>query len=233
MWPGPYGEWGSKKYLVASLDQSLKRMDLDYVDIYYSHRPDPDTPLEETIGALDQIVRQGKALYAGISSYDAAMYRESVALVKERGWAPITIHQPCYNMLDRWIEPDLIDATGELGSGVIVFSPLAQGMLTNKYLNPDTAIPQQSRAADPDGFLQEHQVTAEKIEKVRKLSRLAEERGQTMAQFALAWTLRDKRVTSTLIGARTPEQVKDCVGAIESTSFTEEELGSIEQILSA
>ncbi|MCP4639847.1 MAG: L-glyceraldehyde 3-phosphate reductase [bacterium] len=231
MWEGPYGEWGSKKYLTASLDQSLKRLQLDYVDIFYSHRPDPDTPLEETIGALDLIVRQGKALYAGVSSYQGAFFVQAVELADKRGWSPITIHQPVYNMFNRWVETDLIEYTGQYGVGVIVFSPLAQGLLTSKYLDPANPIPEISRAADPDGFLRPDQITPESVEKVRKLNELAGKRGQTMAQMAVAWTLRDRRVTSSLIGARTPEQVKDCVGAIANTHFSAEEAAIIDAIL--
>lgn len=229
MWPGPYGEWGSKKYLVASLDQSLKRMGLDYVDIFYSHRPDPDTPLEETIGALNLIVRQGKALYAGVSSYRGAFFVQAMDLARARNWEPIVIHQPNYNLFDRWIERDLLEYTEQYGVGVIVFSPLAQGLLTSKYLDPDTPIPSNSRAADPDGFLQTSQITQDKVARVRALNDIAQGRGQTMAQMAIAWTLRDPRVTSSLIGARTPEQVKDCVGALDNTSFSDEELAAIDE----
>jgi L-glyceraldehyde 3-phosphate reductase len=231
MWPGPYGDWGSKKYLVASLDQSLQRMGLDYVDIFYSHRPDPHTPLEETLGALNQIVRQGKALYAGVSNYRGTYYVWAEETVKRMGWSPITIHQPNYNMFDRWIEDGLLTDTELYGTGIIVFSPLAQGLLTKKYLDADNPIPAASRAADPDGFLKKDQVTREKVDKVRMLARLAEKRGQTMAQFALAWTLRDERVTSALIGARTPAQVQECAGAVENLSFTEEELHVIDAIV--
>lgn len=232
MWPGPYGEWGSKKYLVASLDQSLRRLGLDYVDIFYSHRPDPTTPLEETLGALDLIVKQGKALYAGVSNYRGAFFVQAAETVRRHDWTPITIHQPRYSMLDRWIEHDLLDYTEQYGAGVIVFSPLEQGILTNKYLDPNNPIPQQSRAADPDGFLRESQVTPEVIAKVRRLNEMAQDRGQTMAQMAIAWTLRDPRVTSALIGARTPQQVVDCAGALERLEFTEDELSAIDDILS-
>ncbi|MDZ4858286.1 MAG: aldo/keto reductase [Candidatus Hydrogenedentes bacterium] len=229
MWPGPYGEWGGKKYLVSSLDQSLKRLGLDYVDIFYHHRPDPDTPLEETLGALDLIVKQGKALYAGISNYRGANYVDAVKTMKQHEWAPITIHQPVYNMTNRWIEMDLLKHTDSHGAGVIVFSPLAQGMLTSKYLDPMKPIPEQSRAADPDGYLKTEQVTPQLIEKVRTLAKTAEARGQTMAQFALAWTLRDPRVTSAIIGARNPQQVTDCVKAAENLRFTKEELAEVDR----
>ena len=233
MWPGPYGEWGSKKYLVSSLEQSLKRLDLDYVDIFYSHRPDPDTPLEETLGALDQIVRQGKALYAGISNYRGALCVEAMELVKKMGWSPIVIHQPNYNMFDRWIENDLLDHTDQYGTGVIVFSPLAQGLLTSKYLDAKNPIPENTRASDPDGYLKPDQITPEKIEKVRQLNDLAEKRGQSMAQLAIAWTLRNNRVTSALIGARNSQQLRDSVGALENLEFSSEVINTIETILKA
>ncbi len=230
MWPGPYGDWGSKKYLVASLEQSLKRMGLEYVDIFYSHRPDPNTPLEETLGALDQIVRQGKALYAGISSYVGPFFVQAAELVKSRGWTPITINQPRYNMLARGIERDLLPYLDTYGVGCIPFCPLAQGLLTSKYLNPANPIPADSRAADPDGYLQATAVTPETVEKVRKLSKLADARGQTMAQFAIAWLLRHKNITSALIGARTPQQIIDCVGALGNLHFSPEELAQIDAI---
>lgn len=233
MWPGPYGEWGSKKYLVASLDQSLHRLGLDYVDIFYSHRPDPETPLEETLGALDLIVKQGKALYAGVSSYRGAFFVQAVETVKRHDWTPITIHQPCYNMMHRWIEYDLLRHTEEYGVGVIVFSPLAQGLLTNKYLDPSNPIPKTSRAADPDSFLSREAVTEDIVARVRKLADLAKARGQSVAQLAIAWVLRDPRVTSALIGARTPEQVKDCAGALDNLAFTGEELGVIDALFPA
>jgi len=231
MWPGPYGEWGSKKYLVASLDQSLKRLGLDYVDIFYSHRPDPNTPLEETLGALDLIVRQGKALYAGISNYVGPTFVQSMETVARHDWSPIVIDQPYYNMLARDVEKSLLPYADQYGVGVIVFSPLAQGRLTSKYLDPKNPIPKESRAADPDGFLQENQVTPEIVEKVRRLAKIAEQRGQTMAQMAIAWTLRDRRITSALIGARTPEQVVDCVDALKNASFSDEELRLIDEIV--
>ncbi len=231
MWPGPYGEWGSKKYLVASLDQSLKRLGLDYVDIFYSHRPDPNTPLEETLGALDLIVRQGKALYAGISSYVGPFFVQAMETVRRHDWTPVTINQPYYNMLGRGIEESLLPHVESYGVGVIVFSPLAQGMLTSKYLDPSNPIPEASRAADPEGFLRKEHVTSEIVEKVRRLAKIAEARGQTMAQMAVAWTLRDPRITSSLIGARTPQQIIDCVGALSNTHFSDEEIQQIDAIV--
>jgi L-glyceraldehyde 3-phosphate reductase len=229
MWPGPYGEWGSKKYLVASLDQSLKRMGLDYVDIFYHHRPDPDTPVEETLEALDIIVRQGKALYAGVSSYRGAQFVQAAETARRRGWTPIVIHQPLYHMLERWVEHDLLAHTDAYGTGVIAFCPLAQGVLTSKYLDPTTPLPKDSRAADPDGFLQPGQVTP-MIEKVRKLNEIAKRRGQSMAQMALSWVLRSESVTSALIGASRPAQITECVGALENLAFSEEELAEIDRI---
>ena len=211
MWPGPYGEWGSRKYLIASLDQSLQRMGLEYVDIFYSHRPDPETPLEETMQALDQIVRSGKALYAGISSYTADQTRQAARILRELG-TPCLIHQPSYSMFNRWIEDGLLAVLNEEGIGCIPFSPLAQGILTNKYLN---GIPRNSRAAKPHGFLKREQVTEEKLGKVRKLSELAKARGQTMAQMALAWVLRCKEVTSALIGASS--KAARCTGCCRAT----------------
>ncbi len=228
MWDGPYGDWGSKKYLVASLDQSLKRMGLDYVDIFYHHRPDPETPLEETMAALDLIVRQGKALYAGISNYPAAEAAKAIAMLKEMG-TPCLIHQPKYSMFVREPEQGLLDVLGENGVGCIPFSPLAQGLLTNKYLH---GIPEDSRAAKSTGFLQEGQVTEEVVAKVKQLNTLAEERGQTLAQMALAWLLKDERVTSVLIGASKPEQLADSLKALDNISFSAEELARIEGILS-
>jgi L-glyceraldehyde 3-phosphate reductase len=233
MWPGPYGEWGSKKYLVSSLDQSLQRLGLDYVDIFYSHRPDPNTPLEETLGALDLIVRQGKALYAGVSNYEGDFFVQAAETVERRGWAPLTMHQPCYNLFDRWIEKDLLDHTEKHGSGVAIFSPLAQGQLTPKYLDARNPIPANSRAADADGFLQRDEITPEKVACIRKLSEIAAARGQNMTQFALAWSLRDPRVCTAIIGARTPEQIIDCVGALDNTTFTDEELQRIDAICPA
>jgi L-glyceraldehyde 3-phosphate reductase len=225
MWPGPYGEWGSRKYLLASLDQSLGRMGLDYVDIFYSHRFDPETPLEETMGALDTAVRQGKALYAGISSYSAETTREAAAILRELG-TPLLIHQPSYSMLNRWIEPELLDALGELGVGCITFSPLAQGMLTDKYLD---GIPEGARASRPGYSLWPDLITDESLEKIRALNDIAARRGQSLAQMALAWTLRDPRVTSTLVGASSVEQLEDNVGALERLDFDEEELAEIDR----
>lgn len=225
MWDGPYGEWGSRKYMVASCDQSLKRMGLDYVDIFYSHRFDPDTPLEETMGALDYIVRSGRALYAGISSYNAEATRKAAAILKELG-TPCVIHQPSYNILNRWVETDgLKDTLHELGIGSIAFIPLAQGVLTNKYLN---GIPAGSRATQDKSL---HPSVVEKaLESVRKLNAMAEGRGQSLAQMALAWVLRKGGITSALIGASKPEQVVDCVGALKNLDFTEGELAAIDAI---
>ncbi|MDB5006594.1 MAG: L-glyceraldehyde 3-phosphate reductase [Mucilaginibacter sp.] len=227
MWEGPYGNWGSKKYLVASLDQSLKRMRLDYVDIFYHHRPDPDTPLEETMGALDLIVRQGKALYAGISNYPADKAEKAIAILKELG-TPCVIHQPKYSMFERWIEAGLLDVLEKEGIGCIPFSPLAQGLLTNKYLN---GIPEDSRAAKSTGLLQQNQVTHEKISQVAKLNEIAIQRGQTLAQMALAWILKDNRVTSVLIGASKPEQLADSLKCLDNIEFSADELTTIEKIL--
>ena len=229
MWEGPYGDWGSKKYLVASLDQSLKRMGLDYVDIFYHHRPDPDTPLEETMGTLDLMVRQGKALYVGISSYQPEEAAKAIEILNRLG-TPCLIHQPKYSMFDRWVEDGLMDLLGEKGVGCIPFSPLAQGLLTNKYLK---GIPEGSRAASHrgNGAIDENMVTDEKIDKVRKLNAIAEERGQKLAQMALAWLLRDKRVTSVLIGVSKPEQVTDSLECLKNYEFTTDELNRIEAIL--
>jgi L-glyceraldehyde 3-phosphate reductase len=224
MWPGPYGEWGSRKYLLASLDQSLKRMGLDYVDIFYSHRLDPDTPLEETLGAVDTAVRQGKALYAGISSYSAQRTEEAIAILRDLG-TPLLIHQPSYSLLNRWIEPDLLDVLGREGVGTIVFSPLGQGMLTDRYLD---GIPEDSRAAR-DGSLSKSMLSDENLERVRALNEIAQRRGQTLAQLALAWTLRDPRVTSTLIGASSVQQLEDNVGALARLDFDDDELAEIEK----
>jgi L-glyceraldehyde 3-phosphate reductase len=229
MWPGPYGEWGSRKYLIASLDQSLRRMGLEYVDIFYHHRPDPDTPLEETMGALDQIVRSGKALYAGISSYSPEQTRRAAQILRDLG-TPCLIHQPSYSMFNRWIEDGLLDALREEGIGSIVFSPLAQGLLTDKYL---AGIPADSRAAKPHGFLKASQITEDKLAKIGRLDELARGRGQTLAQMALAWVLRHPEVTSALIGASRPAQIDDAVGALANRSFADEELAAIEQILGA
>jgi L-glyceraldehyde 3-phosphate reductase len=227
MWPGPYGEWGSRKYLLASLDQSLRRLGLDYVDIFYSHRPDPNTPLEETMGALEQAVRQGKAIYAGISSYDSQATAASNRILSDSGVA-LTIHQPSYSMLNRWVEDDLIETTGKLGIGMIVFCPLAQGLLTSKYLD---GIPADSRAAKPTGALNADSITEQKIDRVRKLNEIAAARGQTLAQMALAWVLRDERVTSALIGASRVSQVEENVAALERLELSADELAKIEEIL--
>src|SRR5450432_2365786 len=227
MWDGPYGDWGSKKYLVASLDQSLKRMGLDYVDIFYHHRPDPATPLEETMAALDLIVRQGKALYAGISNYPAAEAAKAIDILKRLG-TPCLIHQPKYSMFVRRAEEGLLDEIEKRGVGCIPFSPLAQGLLTNKYLN---GIPADSRAAKPHGFLKEEQVTTEKINQIKSLNAIAEKRNQTLAQMALAWLLKDKRITSVLIGASKPEQLADSLRCQDNINFSAEELKEIEAIL--
>lgn len=225
MWPGPYGEWGSKKYLIASCDQSLKRMGVEYVDIFYSHRFDPNTPLEETMQALDQIVRSGKALYVGLSSYNSKRTKEAVSILNDLG-TPCLIHQPSYSMLNRWIEDDgLIDTLDELGLGSIVFSPLAQGMLTTKYLKD---IPEGSRASQHKS-LNPNFLSNENLEKVRALNAIAESRSQTLAQMAIAWVLKKRRITSALIGASRPEQVMDCVGAINNLDFTEAELTEIDR----
>jgi len=229
MWDGPYGDMGSKKYLVASLDQSLKRMGLDYVDIFYHHRPDPDTPLEETMTALDLIVRQGKALYVGISSYQPKETLKAVEILKQLG-TPCLIHQPKYSMFDRWVENGLMDVLGETGVGCIPFSPLAQGLLSNKYLN---GIPADSRAHSHrgNGAIEEDAISDANIAKVRKLNEIAIERGQNLAQMALSWILKDDRVTSVLIGVSKPQQVLDSLGCLKNTSFTDEELTRINNIL--
>jgi L-glyceraldehyde 3-phosphate reductase len=227
MWPGPYGEWSSRKYLRASLDQSLKRMGLEYVDIFYSHRPDPDTPLEETMGTLDQIVRSGKALYAGISSYDPDQTQRAAAILRSMG-TPCLIHQPSYSMFNRWIEKGLLEVLQEEGIGCIVFSPLAQGLLTDKYLE---GIPPESRAAKTYGFLRREQVTEQVVAKARKLNDLAKERGQSLAQMAIAWVLRHAAVTSAIVGANTVRQVEDDVAALNNLYFSAEELARIDAIL--
>jgi L-glyceraldehyde 3-phosphate reductase len=224
MWPGPYGEWGSRKYLLASLDQSLQRMGLDYVDIFYSHRFDPDTPLEETLGAVHTAVQQGKALYAGISSYSGARTEEAVRILAELG-TPLLIHQPSYSLLNRWIEEDLLDVLGQEGVGCIVFSPLAQGMLTDKYLD---GIPEGSRAAQ-GRFLTEDMLDEDTLAHVRALNEMANERGQTLAQMAIAWTLRDPRVTSSLIGASSVAQLEDSLGALDNLDFSDDELTTIDR----
>ena len=227
MWPGPYGEWGSRKYLIASCDQSLKRMGLDYVDIFYSHRPDPETPMEETMGALDSLVRQGKALYVGISNYEAEQTKEALGILKSLG-TPCLIHQPKYSMLVRDPEKGLLDVLGENGVGCIPFSPLAQGLLTNKYLK---GIPPDSRAGKSTGFLQQDQVDVGTIEKVKALSVVAEKRDQSLAQMAIAWLLKDARVTTVLIGASREEQLLDSLKAVENKDFDVSELEQIEKIL--
>jgi L-glyceraldehyde 3-phosphate reductase len=224
MWPGPYGNWGSRKYLLSSLDQSLKRMGLDYVDIFYSHRVDPNTPLEETMGALDQAVRQGKALYVGISSYSPAMTRRAVEILKALG-TPCLIHQPSYSMLNRWIEPELLDTLEELGIGCIAFSPLAQGMLTDKYVN---GVPEGSRATR-GGTLRQNMLSEDNIARIRALNEIAAKRGQTLAQMAIAWVLRDPRITSALIGARTVEQLDNSLAALDSPEFSPDELAEIDR----
>jgi L-glyceraldehyde 3-phosphate reductase len=225
MWPGPYGEWGSRKYLLASLDQSLSRMGLDYVDIFYSHRFDPDTPLEETIGALETAVHQGKALYVGISSYSAERTEEAIALARAAR-IPLVIHQPSYSMLNRWIEPEVLDVCGEEGLGIIAFSPLGQGMLTDRYLN---GIPEDSRAAK-DGFLKRDFINEENLARVRGLNEIASRRGQTLAAMALAWVLRDERVTSALIGASSVAQLEANVAALDKLDFTPDELAEIDSL---
>jgi L-glyceraldehyde 3-phosphate reductase len=224
MWPGPYGEWGSRKYVLASLDQSLGRMGLEYVDIFYSHRFDPDTPLEETMGALASAVQQGKTLYVGISSYSAEKTHEAAQILRELG-VKLLIHQPSYSMLNRWIEPELLDALEELGVGCIGFSPLAQGMLTDKYLH---GIPEGSRASR-HGSLSPNLITDTAMEKIRALNEIAQRRGQTLAQMALAWTLRDPRMTSTLVGASSVEQLESNVAAIDNLAFSEAELAEIDR----
>ncbi|MBF4663137.1 L-glyceraldehyde 3-phosphate reductase [Cronobacter malonaticus] len=227
MWDGPYGDWGSRKYLISSLDQSLKRMGLEYVDIFYHHRPDPETPLEETMRALDHIVRQGKALYVGISNYPADRAREAIDLLAQLG-TPCVIHQPKYSMFERWVEDGLLDLLQEKGVGSIAFSPLAGGQLTDRYLN---GIPADSRAASGSRFLNPDQITPEKLEKVRQLNDLAVQRGQKLSQMALAWVLRDEKVTSVLIGASKTSQIDDAVGMLAKRTFTAEERQAIEAIL--
>jgi L-glyceraldehyde 3-phosphate reductase len=227
MWDGPYGEWGSRKYLLASLDQSLKRMQLDYVDIFYSHRPDPETPLEETMGALDHAVKAGKAIYAGISNYSSKQTKKAAGILKELG-TPCLIHQPRYSMFERQIEDKLLDVLEKEGIGSIAFSPLAQGLLTDKYLN---GIPEGSRAAKPHGFLRREQITEEKINKIRKLNEIAKKRNQTLAQMAISWILRDKRITSVLIGVSTVEQLNDNLDSLKNLNFDPGELKTIDEIL--
>lgn len=227
MWPGPYGEWGSRKYMLASLDQSLKRLGLDYVDIYYSHRPDPETPLEETMQALDYAVRSGKALYIGLSNYNAEQTAEALSILKSLG-TPLLIHQPSYSMLDRWIEGGLQDVLEQSGVGSIAFTPLAEGLLTNKYLN---GIPEGSRVAKPSAALNESRITPEVQRRIRALNQLAVSRGQSLAQFALAWTLRGGKVTSALIGASRVDQIEENIVALAKPDFSPEELERIETIL--
>ena len=227
MWPGPYGNFGSKKYLVASLDQSLQRMGLDYVDIFYHHRPDPETPLEETMGALDLLVRQGKALYVGISQYSAEDTLKASKILKELG-TPCLIHQPRYSMMDRWVENGLMDVLEQEGIGSIAFSPLEQGLLTDKYLK---GIPEDSRAAKDGRYLKETQIKEETLQKVRKLNEIAISRGQSLAQMAIAWLLKDHRITSVLVGVSKPEQLYDNIGALAKLEFSTEELANIEDAL--
>ncbi len=227
MWPGPYGNFGSRKYLIASLDQSLKRMGLEYVDIFYHHRPDPETPLEETMGTLDYIVRSGKALYVGISQYNPEQTRQAVKILREMG-TRLLIHQPNYNMFDRWIEDGLLDVLQEEGIGCIVFSPLAQGLLTDKYLK---GIPESSRAARENSSLPRESISAERLNIIEKLNKIAAQRGQTLAQMAIAWVLRQQTVTSALIGASRVEQIEDVVGALKKLEFAEDELKKISDLL--
>ena len=229
MWDGPYGDWGSRKYLVSSLDQSLKRMGLEYVDIFYHHRPDPETPLEETMQALDYVVRSGRALYVGISNYPADKTREAAKMLKELG-TPCLIHQPVYSMFNRWVEPELLSTLKEEGIGCIPFSPLAQGLLTNKYLG---GIPEGSRASKAHGFLKPAHITDDKLAKVNKLNEIAQSRGQTLAQMALAWVLRHESMTSVLIGASKVEQIEDAVGTLNKLDFSSDELQQVETILSS
>jgi L-glyceraldehyde 3-phosphate reductase len=227
MWPGPYGDFGSRKYLIASLDQSLKRMGIDYVDIFYHHRPDPETPLEETMSALDQIVRSGKALYVGISSYGPSQTVEAVKILRKLG-TPLLIHQPSYNMFDRWVEGGLLEVLEKEGVGCIVFSPLAQGLLTNRYLK---GIPEDSRANRRIAYLNANDVTEDVVARVRKLNIMAQKRGQTMAQMALSWVLRKPMITSALVGASSPEQIEDSIQALQNLEFSFEELRAIDEIL--
>jgi L-glyceraldehyde 3-phosphate reductase len=228
MWPGPYGEWGSRKYLLASLDQSLKRTKVDYFDFFYSHRFDPDTPLDETMGALDTAVSQGKALYTGISSYSAPLTREAFEVCKDESFAPLAIHQPNYSMLNRWIEDGLIDVCGELGLGMIAFCPLFQGLLTDKYLN---GIPEDSRASIANSPLRKNEVSEQNIQVIRELNDHAGKRGQTLAQMALSWVLRDERITSALIGASSASQILENVKSVRQTEFTSEEIQKLDRIL--
>lgn len=228
MWPGPYGDWGSRKHLITSCEQSLKRMGIDHVDIFYSHRRDPETPMEETLGALETLVRQGKVLYAGISSYTDPSFTQALAITRQKDWAPITIHQPYYHMLARQAEREVLPAAGQEGVGVIAFCPLAQGLLTDRYLN---GIPEGSRASLANGGWLRSTITPEAVSKVRLLNEVAACRGQTLAQMALAWLLKDQRVTSVLIGASKPQQVDDCVGSLANQAFSAEELATIDTII--
>jgi L-glyceraldehyde 3-phosphate reductase len=230
MWAGPYGEWGSRKYLIASLDQSLKRMGLEYVDIFYSHRPDPETPLEETMMALDYAVRSGRALYAGISTYSPEQTRQAASILRQLG-TPCLIHQPAYNMFNRWVEPELLGVLDEQGIGCIAFSPLAQGLLTSRYLTGE--IPADSRAAKPHGFLKADSVSAKRVGMARRLNEIAQSRGQTLAQLAIAWVLRTPTVTSALIGASRVSQVEENIATINNLSLSVEEVAAIETILHA
>lgn len=227
MWPGPYGEWGSRKYLLASLDQSLKRVDVDYFDLFYSHRFDPETPLEETLGALNTAVQSGKALYVGISSYSSAQTREAVDICAKNGWPRILIHQPNYSMLNRWIEDKLTSACAATGMGMITFCPLYQGLLTDKYLG---GVPDDSRAATTSGLLNDRDLSAETLSVIRELNEIAISRGQTLAQMAISWILRLPQVTSVLIGASRPAQISENCQAVESLEFSEEELARIDQL---
>ncbi|MCM3574235.1 MULTISPECIES: L-glyceraldehyde 3-phosphate reductase [Mesobacillus] len=227
MWQGPYGDWGSRKYLVSSLDQSLKRMGLNYVDIFYHHRPDPETPLEETMMALDHVVRQGKALYVGLSNYGVEETKQAIGILKELG-TPLLIHQPAYSMFNRWVENGLTDLLQEEGVGSIAFVPLAQGLLTNRYIN---GIPTDSRALKPNSFLNEGDVSEEVLTKVRQLNEIAQERGQSLAQMALAWVLREQKITSALIGASKVSQIEENVAALNNLNFSESELNMIDEIL--
>ena len=228
MWPGPYGEWGSRKYMMASLDQSLKRMQVDYFDLFYSHRFDPDTPLEETLGALDSAVQQGKALYVGISSYSSDLTKQAVNTCKENNLAPLAIHQPNYSMLNRWVEQSLLETCGELGMGIIAFCPLFQGILTDKYLN---GIPKDSRFTIENSPLRKNEVNEQNLNVIRELNDHARQRGQTLAQMALSWVLRDNRVTSALIGASSSTQILENVKAVQHTQFSVDELGKLDRIL--
>ena len=228
MWPGPYGEWGSRKYMMASLDQSLKRMNVDYFDLFYSHRFDPDTPLDETLGALNSAVEQGKALYIGISSYSAEYTRKAVNICKENNFAPLAIHQPNYSMLNRWVENDLLDTCGELGLGIIAFCPLFQGLLTDKYLK---GIPDGSRASLENSPLRKNEVNEQNIKVIHELNEHAGQRGQTLAQMALSWVLRDDRVTSALIGASSATQILENIKSAKQTEFSADELSKLDKIL--